>query len=97
MSRSTKILLTVVLCVGWIALNLLTPIGAAAADKPIPLHIAIQKGLVEVDVLGRVRRPATPFRSVSGASAASMPRSPSNRGRSFSRRPAPRNPWCWRA
>ncbi len=53
MLRSTKILLTMVLCAGWIALNLRTPIGAAAADKPIPLHIAIQKGLVEVEVLGR--------------------------------------------
>ena len=53
MFQTTKLMLWVTLCLGLISVGQLHPASSAAADKPIPLHIAIQKGLVDVEVLGR--------------------------------------------
>ena len=54
MFPSTKLVLPGVLFLSLVSMGPLHRAGsAAAADTPIPLHIAVEKGLVEVEVLGR--------------------------------------------
>lgn len=54
MFRSAKLVLLAALSVGFISTGPLSLLGSAsAADTPIPLHVAVKKGLVEVEVLGR--------------------------------------------
>lgn len=54
MLRMAKIMVLAVLSLGSVSLGSLgLPVSAVAADPPVPLHVAVKKGLVEVEVLGR--------------------------------------------